>query len=65
MHLQQPPASFPCFDEPCTLKHLAGRLHTNRALQELRGEGLITFDPGKLTILDWEGLVEAGEFDPA
>ena len=39
-------------------------VHTNRALQELRGNNLITFDRGKLTVLDWERLKEVGEFDP-
>jgi CRP-like cAMP-binding protein len=39
-------------------------VHTNRALQELRGEGLITFERGKLRVDNWPGLVAAGEFDP-
>jgi CRP-like cAMP-binding protein len=39
-------------------------VHTNRALQELRGQDLIVFERGKLTILDWQGLVQVGEFDP-
>jgi CRP-like cAMP-binding protein len=39
-------------------------VHTNRALQELRGQDLIVFERGKLTILDWRGLVQVGEFDP-
>ena len=38
-------------------------VHTNRALQDLRGEDLITFEKGKLTVLDWDGLVERGEFE--
>ncbi len=38
-------------------------VHTNRALQELRGEGLITFERGKLTVHSWDGLVSVGEFD--
>ena len=40
-------------------------VHVNRTLQELRGEGLITLRAGSLTVLDWERLKEAGEFDPA
>jgi CRP-like cAMP-binding protein len=38
-------------------------VHTNRALQDLRAQGLITFERGRLTVDDWEGLVEVGEFD--
>jgi hypothetical protein len=33
-------------------------------LQELRGDGLITLRSGTLTVLDWDGLRQAGEFDP-
>jgi CRP-like cAMP-binding protein len=40
-------------------------VHVNRILQDLRGEGLITLQAGSLTVLDWEGLKAAGEFDPA
>jgi CRP-like cAMP-binding protein len=39
-------------------------VHTNRALQYLRSEGYITHDGRNLTIHDWAGLSEAGEFDP-
>ncbi len=39
-------------------------VHVNRTLQELRGEGLIIWRAGSLTVLDWERLKEAGEFDP-
>jgi hypothetical protein len=38
----------------------------NRSLQSLRGDGLITSRQNAiLTILDWEGLKKAGEFDAA
>jgi CRP-like cAMP-binding protein len=40
-------------------------VHTNRALQDLRGQDLITFERGKLTVDNWKGLVRVGEFDPA
>src|SRR3954447_19691810 len=40
-------------------------VHVNRTLQELRGEGLITLRAGSLTVLDWDRLKEAGEFEPA
>jgi CRP-like cAMP-binding protein len=39
-------------------------VHVNRSLQELRGDGLIQLRGGSLTILNWEGLKTAGEFDP-
>src|SRR3954449_11203470 len=40
-------------------------VHVNRTLQELRGEGLIAFHHGRLTILDWARLQEVAQFDPA
>jgi CRP-like cAMP-binding protein len=40
-------------------------VHVNRTLQDLRGAGLIELRGGSLTVLDWDGLQEAGEFDPA
>ena len=40
-------------------------VHVNRTLQWLRGEGLIEFGGGSLTVRDWPGLKRAGEFDPA
>jgi CRP-like cAMP-binding protein len=53
---------------PVTQTHLSDALglsvvHTNRVLQELRGEGLITFRGGELLVLNWPGLQAAGEFD--
>ncbi len=38
-------------------------VHVNRSLQELRADGLIELGGGSLTILDWQGLTKAGEFD--
>jgi CRP-like cAMP-binding protein len=40
-------------------------VHVNRSLQELRGEELLRIGRGTLTILDWQRLKIAGEFDPA
>lgn len=40
-------------------------VHVNRTLQELRAKGLITLKSARLHVLDWEGLKEAGQFDPA
>lgn len=53
---------------PVTQTHLSDALglsvvHTNRVLQELRGEGLIAFRGGELIILNWPGLEAAGEFE--
>src|SRR4051794_24485258 len=58
------------YDMPLTHAELADALglsavHVNRTLQELRGEGLITWRAGSVAVLDWERLKEAGEFDPA
>lgn len=39
-------------------------VHVNRVLQALRGAELITWRGRTLTVLDWGGLKEAGEFDP-
>jgi CRP-like cAMP-binding protein len=39
-------------------------VHVNRSLQELRGKGLITLRGNILTVVDFEGLKKAGEFDP-
>jgi CRP-like cAMP-binding protein len=40
-------------------------VHVNRTLQELREEGLLTWDNGILAILDWDRLKGTGEFDPS
>jgi CRP-like cAMP-binding protein len=39
-------------------------VHVNRTLQDLRGDGLISLNGGKLKALSWEGLKRAGDFDP-
>ena len=39
-------------------------VHVNRTLQELRGNGLIRSQGKTLMIEDWDGLQQAGEFDP-
>jgi CRP-like cAMP-binding protein len=40
-------------------------VHANRIVQELRADGLIELQGGRLKVLDWERLKDAGEFDPA
>jgi len=37
-------------------------VHVNRTLQDLRGQGLISFGQGRLTIHDWEQLATLGDF---
>jgi CRP-like cAMP-binding protein len=59
-----------CASFPVTQQHLSDALglsavHTNRVLQQLRGQGLLSFNWGELTVMDWPGLQAAGEFDPA
>jgi CRP-like cAMP-binding protein len=39
-------------------------VHVNRTVQALRGENLVEWERGVLTVLDWERLKLAGEFDP-
>ena len=39
-------------------------VHVNRTLQDLRAAGLISLKGGLLSVLDWDGLKHAGEFDP-
>ncbi len=39
-------------------------MHVNRTLQELRGEGLVEWENGVLTVLDWDRLTLVGEFEP-
>jgi CRP-like cAMP-binding protein len=55
---------------PVTQTHLADALglsvvHTNRVIQALRREELIDFRGRELVVLDWPGLMAAGEFDPS
>ena len=61
-------------DHRCTLPITQGELgdalglssvHTNRVLQELRVQGLITLRTRALSITSWDGLVHAAEFNPA
>ena len=38
-------------------------VHTNRTLQALRRDRLISLSTNKLTVLDWDGLDEVGDFN--
>lgn len=56
------------YDFPITQEQLADAtgltaVHTNRTLQSLRKDGLIQLTAKSVTVLDWEGLREAGDFD--
>jgi len=56
------------YDCPLTQYHLADALglsavHVNRVLRELREDGLLTFQKGKVTIHDFDRLVERADFD--
>ena len=39
-------------------------VHVNRTLQELRADQLIALKGTTLEVLDWDGLIEVGDFDP-
>lgn len=57
------------FEFPITQSELAdavglSNVHVNRTLQELRAQGLVGEQGEFLKVLDWEGLMQAGEFDP-
>ena len=56
------------FDFPVTQEQLADAtgltaVHTNRTLQSLRKDGLIQLTSRSLSVLDWNGLTEVGDFD--
>ena len=60
--------SGPMFDFPVTQEQIADAtgltaVHTNRTLQSLRKDGLISLSSNKLTILDWNALAETGDFN--
>jgi len=60
--------SGPTYHFPLTQDQLADAtgltpVHTNRTLQSLRRDGLITLSSNALTVLDWERLREAGDFN--
>jgi CRP-like cAMP-binding protein len=56
------------FDFPLTQEQIADAtgltaVHTNRTLQSLRRDGFISLSSSRLSILDWERLAEAGDFN--
>jgi hypothetical protein len=40
-------------------------VHINRSIRELRKLGLVTWGIHSVTINDWAGLAQVGQFDPA
>ena len=57
-------------DLPITQSEIAdasglSTVHVNRTLQELRASRLMSLKGSWLEVLDWKGLKEAGDFDPA
>ncbi|HYE46311.1 MAG TPA: Crp/Fnr family transcriptional regulator [Caulobacter sp.] len=58
------------FELPLTQAVLADVLglspvHVNRTLMALRSMGILEWKSGQVTILDWDGLADVAEFDPA
>ena len=58
------------FELPATQEQLADAagltsVHVNRTLQDLRREGLLRFDRGRVEVPDWDQLASVAEFDPA
>ena len=56
------------YDFPLTQEQIADctgltAVHTNRTLQALRKDGLISLSSSRLTILDWDRLAEVGDFN--
>lgn len=57
------------FDLPLSQAQLAdilgrSRATVNAAVQELRARGLVAWRGSRVRIADWDGLVQAAEFDP-
>lgn len=58
-----------CFPFPVTQAQLADAtgltiVHVNRTLRALREDGLSEITRQEVRVLDWEGLVRAGDFEP-
>jgi CRP-like cAMP-binding protein len=56
------------YDFPLTQEQIADAtgltaVHTNRTLQSLRKDGLISLSSNRLTILSWNALAEVGDFN--
>jgi CRP-like cAMP-binding protein len=56
--------TFPVTQEELGAATGISTVHVNRTMQELRDKGLIRTATHEIIIEDWEGLQEAGEFDP-
>ena len=56
------------YDLPATQEQLGDAtgltpVHVNRTLQEIRGDGLLSFRDGRVEIREWDALVDLAEFD--
>lgn len=40
-------------------------VHINRVIQDLRGRGLVTWERGVVTVIDFDALAALGEFEPS
>lgn len=54
---------------PLTQLHISqatglSRIHVNRSWQELKRKGLLSFEHGRLAILDWDALARLAQFTP-
>jgi CRP-like cAMP-binding protein len=59
----------PRYDLPVTQTDIADALglsnvHVSRTIRELQRDKLLHYRPGSVTVLDWDALKRAGEFDP-
>jgi hypothetical protein len=59
----------PRYDLPMTQSDIGDALgltnvHVSRTLRDLEGDKLLEYQRGAITVLDWDGLKKAGEFDP-
>jgi len=57
------------YELPMTQTHLADAMglslvHINRTLMKLRNDGLLTFRKNEVTVVDWDRLRAAADFDP-
>lgn len=69
-HFRAVPRSGDRFPFVATQGHIGDMLgltsiHVNRMLRDLRSSGLIAVDGRLYTVLDWPGLSQTGDFDPA
>ena len=67
VRLENEPRDGSVFELPLTQEHIADAtgltpVHTNRTIQILRKEGVISLSGGRLTVHDWDALRSLGDF---